>query len=129
MGGCGRLDGMRTPTSLTAVSFEGFPLDLLGKADTFIRLRPEHVLDSYGPVLTRFQAPDRVGSFLVTAPDEARREGFWEPRYGMEWIPVGPTRISVAELSTSLMEAERRFREEGPRRLEVTPEFVRALLR
>lgn len=113
---------MPTPTALTAVSFEGFPLDLLGKADTFIRLRPEHVLEHCGPVLTRFQAPQ------VATPDEAKREGSWEPRYGMEWFPVGPSRLSALELTTPLREAERRFREEGPRRVEVTPEFVRGIL-
>lgn len=110
------------PTPLTAVSFEGISLDFFGKVDTFIRLRPEHVLEGYGPVLTQNQAP------LVASPAEAKREGSWEPRYGMEWVPVGPSSISAAELATPLREAERRFREEGPRNVEVTPEFVRGIL-
>jgi hypothetical protein len=107
---------------LTAVSFGSFPLDLLGKADTFVQLRPEHVLEGYGPVLTRYQAPQ------VATPVEAKREGSWESRYGMEWWPVGPCRITALDLTTSLREAVRRIREEGPRQVEVTPEFVREIL-
>ena len=109
--------------ALTAVSFAPFPLDLVGKADTFIRLRPEHVLDNCGPVLTRYQAP------TVASPAQAEREGSWEPRYGMEWWPVGPTLLDAATITTPLREAHRRMREEGPREVEVTPEFVRGILR
>lgn len=110
------------PTPLTAVSFESFPLGLVGKADTFIRFRPEHVMVGSGPVLTRFEAPQ------VATVEEAEREGVWEPRYGMEWFPVGPPSVTVAELTTPLREAQRRLRDHGPREVEVTPEFVRKLL-
>ena len=111
-----------SPTALTAVAFGSFPFDLVGKADTFLRLRPEHVLERHGPVLTRYQAPQ------VASPAEAQREGHWEPRYGLEWWSIGPTQISAAELTTPLREAARRLHEEGPREIEITPEFVRRLL-
>lgn len=114
---------MPTPSHLTAVSFAGFPFDMLGKADTFIRLRPEHLLRGCGPVLTRRDAPQ------IATPQEAEREGEWEPRYGMTWWPVErETSITPAELATPLSEQRRRLRAEGPREVEVTPEFVRKLL-
>lgn len=114
---------MPMPTNLTALSFGPFPLDLIGKADTFIRLRPEHVLEGHGPLLTQYQAPQ------IATPAEAEREGSWEPRYGLEWWPIGPPQASLASITTPLRESLRRIRQEGPREVDVTPEFVRALLR
>jgi len=111
------------PTPLTAVSFTSFPFDLVGKADYFVQLRPEHFLKGYGPVLEQYQAPQ------IATPAEAEREGSWEPRYGVEWWPVGPPQASVAELSTPLREQMRRLRQYGPQQVDVTPEFVRALFR
>jgi len=113
---------MAVATPLTAVSFEPFPLHLLGKADIFIQLRPEHVLEGCGPILTRYTAPQ------VATPDQAEREGTWEPQYSLEWVMLGPCRLTALDLTTPIREAVRRLHEEGPCRVDVTPEFVQRIL-
>lgn len=110
------------PTPLTAVGFGSFPFELAGMADSFMRLRPEHVLQGYGPVLTKFEAP------MVATPEEAEREGTWEPRYGLTWWPVGRVELTKADLTTPWRERQRLLDKLGPREVEVTPEFVKKLL-
>lgn len=117
---------MPTPTQLTAVGFH-FPKDLIGKADTFLRFRPEHFLEGHGPILEQIKAPQ------IATPAEAEREGSWEPRYRLEWWPTGPPMISAIEISRPIRDwyidkHGALWRKEKPREIDVTPELVRALL-
>jgi len=57
------------------------------------------------------------------------REGTWEPRYRLEWFPVGDkVKIGAASLTMPWREQQRLLREFGPRKIEITPEFVKGLL-
>lgn len=108
---------------LTAVGFGAFPVDLVGMADTFLQLRPEHFFKGMGPVLTQYQAPE------IATPAEVERDGTWEPHYGLEWFPVGDkVEVGAASLTMPWRDQQKLLREHGPRNIQITPEFVKALL-